>query len=133
MNTTTQTTTTANSVSLNRTRLVVLFVLLLLSSLGMFGQNTNSVVATTSITFQTAVASNDTTVTATTTATTTEADANMNIVSWFMGSKQTPKATISSDDNNFSRKQIINSGAAVNRLLSKAFLKKAANFQSTLA
>ena len=70
------------------------------------------------------------------TAIAADADASngtMNIVSWFMGSKQTPKATISNDGPVSARKQMINAGIAPNRLLVKAFGKKAANYQTTIA
>lgn len=126
-----QITTTQNSVTLTRTRLVVLFVLLLLSSLGMFGQNTQKVITASAIT--TSVAANDDTVTTTaTTSSAVEANSNMNFVSWFMGTKQTPKTDMTSGDA-YNKRQLINSGIAPNRLLIKAFLKKAANYQSTVA
>ncbi|MDD2821728.1 MAG: hypothetical protein PHW29_10740 [Flavobacterium sp.] len=57
---------------------------------------------------------------------------NMNFVLWFMGSKQDPNTAISSDKTN-AKKQIITSGMAPNRLLIKAFLKKAVDFKSSLA
>jgi hypothetical protein len=122
---TNQITITSNTVNV---RLVVLFVLLLLSSLGMSAQNTKEV--STAITMTTTVASNDDT--ATTTATAVEANTNMNFVSWFMGTKQTPRTNMTSGDA-YNKKQLINSGIAPNRLLIKAFLKKAANYQSTVA
>lgn len=66
-------------------------------------------------------------------ATAAESNSNLNMVSWFMGSKQTPKATISNDGAVSNKKQLINAGIAPNRLLMKAFMKKAANYQSTIA
>ena len=108
-------------------RIVVLFVLLFLSSLGMFGQNTVTVNA---IAITTTVASDDDTTT--TTATAVEANSNMNFASWFMGTKQTPRTNMNSADA-FNKKQLLNSGIAPNRLLIKAFLKKAANYQSAVA
>lgn len=123
---TNQNTITSNVTSI---RMVVLFALLLLSSVGMFGQNTKEVSAT-AITMTTTVASNDDT--AATAATAVEANSNMNFVSWFMGTKQTPKTNMTSGDA-YNKKQLINSGIAPNRLLIKAFLKKAANYQSTVA
>ena len=56
---------------------------------------------------------------------------NMNFVLWFMGSKQDPNTDISSDKTN-TKKQIMTSGMAPNRLLIKAFLKKAVDFKSSL-
>ena len=52
----------------------------------------------------------------------------MNFVIWFMGSKQNPSTTIISAGEN-TRKQFMTSGLAPNRLLIKAFLKKAVNFE----
>lgn len=52
---------------------------------------------------------------------------NMNFVLWFMGAKQDPNATISTNGIN-TEKQIMTSGIAPNRLLIKAFFKKTVNF-----
>ena len=57
---------------------------------------------------------------------------NMNFVLWFMGSKQDPNSTISTEGTN-TKKQIITSGVAPNRLLIKSFLKKAVNLDSMVA
>ena len=57
---------------------------------------------------------------------------NLEFVLWFMGSKQDPNTTISAEGIN-TKKQIMTSGIAPNRLLIKAFLKKAVNFESSLA
>jgi hypothetical protein len=62
----------------------------------------------------------------------TAGNSNMNFVLWFMGSKQDPNGTISAEGNN-AKKKIMTSGIAPNRLLIKAFLKKAVNFESSLA
>ncbi|WP_269241677.1 hypothetical protein [Flavobacterium limnophilum] len=56
---------------------------------------------------------------------------NMNFVLWFMGSKQTPNAT-AVPAGTTAKKQFMTSGTAPNRLLIKAFLKKAVNFESTV-
>jgi DNA replication protein DnaD len=53
---------------------------------------------------------------------------NMEFVLWFMGSKQNPNSTISTEGIN-TKKQIMTSGIAPNRLLLKAFLKKAVNYE----
>ncbi|SHG37462.1 hypothetical protein SAMN05444396_11043 [Flavobacterium segetis] len=58
--------------------------------------------------------------------------ASMNFVMWFMGSKQNANSNISSDSTN-TKKQVIMSGTAPNRLLIKAFLKKAINLDSMIA
>ena len=56
----------------------------------------------------------------------------MNFVLWFMGSKQDPNSTISTEGTN-TKKQVITSGTAPNRLLIKTFLKKAVNLESMIA
>jgi hypothetical protein len=57
---------------------------------------------------------------------------NMNFVLWFMGSKQDPNAKVLPAGEN-TKKQFMTSGMAPNRLLIKAFLKKAVNFESAMA
>lgn len=57
---------------------------------------------------------------------------NMDFVLWFMGTKQDPNSTISTEGIN-TKKKIMTTGLAPNRLLIKAFLKKAVNFESALA
>lgn len=56
---------------------------------------------------------------------------NMNFVLWFMGSKQSPNATVVPAGTT-AKKQFMTSGTAPNRLLIKAFLKKAVNFESAV-
>lgn len=56
---------------------------------------------------------------------------NMNFVLWFMGSKQSPNANLVPAGTT-AKKQFITSGTAPNRLLIKAFLKKAVNFESAV-
>ncbi len=56
---------------------------------------------------------------------------NMNFVLWFMGSKQTPNAD-AVPAGTTAKKQFMTSGTAPNRLLIKAFLKKAVNFESAV-
>ena len=114
MKTATQNTTTQSSF-----RMVVLFVLLLASSFTMVGQNNTEVV-----TPETTVAASQSNVATNTT---------MNFVSWFMGTKQTPNANKATDAATSEKKQMINSGIAPNRLLIKAFLKKASNYSTTIA
>ncbi|WP_414000309.1 hypothetical protein ACMDB5_07115 [Flavobacterium sp. W1B] len=57
---------------------------------------------------------------------------NLEFVLWFMTSKQNPNSTISNEGAS-AKKQIMTSGLTPNRLLMKAFLKKAVNFESALA
>lgn len=62
----------------------------------------------------------------------TKTSSNMEFVLWFMGSKQDPNTTISTEGVN-TKKQIMTSGMAPNRLLIKALLKKTVNFESAVA
>ena len=102
-------------------KLLVLFVFILLSNVSVFGQTINT--TTIGITNTEVVSVQKENVSATT---------SVNFVLWFMGSKQDPNNTISSDGTN-TRKQIMTSGMEPNRLLINAFLKKAVNFESTIA
>jgi len=113
--------TTSNTAS--NTKLIVLFAMLLLSGFGMFGQTTQPVVAA-PINMEVAASGDN--------VSTVEVNPNMNMVSWLMGTKQTPKSTISAGAP-VGKNQMINSGIAPNRLLIKAFLKKANDFQSAIA
>lgn len=60
------------------------------------------------------------------------AETNFNFVSWFMGTKQTIQED-SSLEKSSAKKMLINARIAPNRLLMKAFLKKAQNQISSLA
>ncbi len=60
-------------------------------------------------------------------------NSNMNFVLWFMGSKQDPNSSLTKEEGNDAKKKIMTSGIAPNRLLIKAFLKKAVNFENSLA
>ena len=100
--------------------------MLLLSSVGMFGQNVKNEIAAPQniIVLSVAGANLNTT-------------AQMELVSWFMGSKQIQNLNNTSSGatstNNSGKKQLINCGATPNRILSRAFLKKAINHDSTIA
>jgi hypothetical protein len=61
----------------------------------------------------------------------TSTNSNMNFVLWFMGTKQDPNVKIVPAGSN-TKKQFMTSGTAPNRLLIKAFLKKAVNFESAM-
>ncbi len=98
--------------------ILVLFVLLILSNVSVFGQT----VAEKNTDSNTTIENNLVEKEATTNT------SNMNFVIWFMGSKQNPSTTIIPAGEN-TRKQFMTSGLAPNRLLIKAFLKKAVNFE----
>jgi len=117
--------TTSNKLT---ARFLVLVVMMLLSSVGMFGQNTVAVPA--SISLELTITADETLASA---DSATTANATMNFVSWFMGTKQTPNANGAIEVSSNSKKQMINLGIAPNRLLIKAFLKKASNYATTVA
>ena len=94
--------------------MMVVLVMMFLSNAG-FAQSTIEVPATI----------------ATTTSTATESNASMGMVSWFMGTKQTTNENFSNE--NISKKQMMTSGIAPNRLLIKTFLKKASQYASNIA
>ena len=105
-----------------RVNILIMLVFLLSSNVAVFGQtvaekNTNSNTAIESNLVEKEATSNT---------------SNMNFVIWFMGSKQNPSTTIIPAGEN-TRKQFITSGLAPNRLLIKAFLKKAVNFEVATA
>ncbi|MCG9791222.1 hypothetical protein [Flavobacterium algicola] len=98
-------------------------VIVLLFSLSAFSQSTTS----NSLSEESAPLSTSTQVS------TSRSSANMEFVLWFMGSKQNPNTVISTEASTSARNQIITSGLAPNRLLLKAFLKKAVNYESSLS
>ncbi|OCB78062.1 hypothetical protein [Flavobacterium crassostreae] len=63
---------------------------------------------------------------------TSKASKNMEFVLWFMGSSQKPHNPYSAPGTLSTKKQIISSGIYLNRLLTKAFLKKAVNHEIAL-
>ncbi len=116
-------TTTIQTISNATIRLVVLSVILLSSSSSIFGQNvdTNSNVVISSENVNASTSVNAT------------ANNNMNLYSWFMGTKQTPNSNLENDNSGSVKKQMINSGIEPNRILLKSFLKKATNYTEVTA
>ena len=106
MNTTAKTTSTT-------IKMMVVLVLMLLSTAG-FSQSTIEVPATV------ADATNA-----------VESNSSMNMVSWFMGTKQPPNENITKETT--SKKQMMTNGIAPNRLLIKTFFKKASQYASNIA
>ena len=103
----------------------MMFLIFLLSNVAVFGQSTENKVAANAIEVVVNVVKQDN-------VSTTRASNTMNFVLWFMGSKQDPNTTISTEGIN-TKKQVITSGTAPNRLLIKAFLKKAVDLESMVA
>jgi len=106
--------TTANTTTSNSIKMMIALVMMLVSTVG-FAQNTIETPGTI----------------ATTTTTATESNASMGMVSWFMGAKQTTNENITNETS--SKKQMMTSGIAPNRLLIKTFLKKASQYASNIA
>lgn len=116
MNTTAQNSSNTSLLK-NKKGLIVLFVLL--SSVGMFGQNKASEVQATS----TAIEVPNVTVNH------VEIDSDVEFMNWFMSSKQTQSfengSEVSSSSTPFSRKkQIISSGVVPNKVLYRTLIKK---------
>ena len=109
----------------------MMFVCLLLSNVTVFGQTAveNNNVQSTTIENNEIV--NTTTEISSMKQEATSNASNMNFVLWFMGSKQDPNAKALPAGVN-TKKQFMTSGTAPNRLLIKAFLKKAVNFESAM-
>jgi hypothetical protein len=109
--------------SIKRGNIFLLFIFILMTNVSVFSQSSESSNAVVS-------AINDRTVNEV--EQDNKAAANVEFVLWFMGSKQDPNSTISNEGIN-TKKQIMTSGLAPNRLLIKAFLKKAVNFEIAIA
>lgn len=113
------------------TIIFMMFVCVLLSNVAVFGQT-----AVENNNVQSTIIKNNEIVNTTTEISSMKQEAtsnasNMNFVLWFMGSKQSPNAT-TVPAGTTAKKQFMTSGTAPNRLLIKAFLKKAVNFESAV-
>lgn len=104
------------------TKTLFLFMMFVLFSFSGFAQSPS----TSNVEFNGKVESTDVKVE------TSRATSNMEFALWFMGTKQDPNATLSTEGTN-TKKLIITSGMAPNRLLIKAFLKKVVNHESSLS
>jgi hypothetical protein len=109
----------------------MMFVCVLLSNVAVFGQTAveNNTVQSAIIENNEIVNDNNTIEINTMRQEAASNASNMNFVLWFMGSKQSPNANIVPAGTT-AKKQFMTSGTAPNRLLIKAFLKKAVNFES---
>jgi hypothetical protein len=111
--------------------IVMMLVCVLLSNVSVFGQTTVE-----STTTQTATIQDDEVVNTNVEMNTMKQEAtsntsNMNFVLWFMGSKQSPNSN-ALPAGTTAKKQFMTSGSAPNRLLIRAFLKKAVNFEVSM-
>ena len=103
--------TTKNTTS-NTIKMMIVSLMMLLSTAG-FAQNIIEVPAVAA------------------TTTTVESNTSINMVSWFMGTRQTTNENTTKESN--SKKQMMTNGIAPNRLLIKTFLKKASQYASNIA
>jgi len=122
MNTTSTSTTFYTE---NKKGLLVLLVLFLLSSVGMFGQAKAVVVPTIDTTVSVVAVSSQHVV----------LDSEVDFVNWFMGSKQlqTTNNTTTTSSSIERKKQIISSGVTPNKVLYRTFVKRVMNQESTIS
>ena len=113
------------------TIIFMMFVCMLLSNVAVFGQTAVENNNVQSTTIENIDIVNTTTEISSMKQEATSNASNMNFVLWFMGSKQSPNTNVVPAGTT-AKKQFITSGTAPNRLLIKAFLKKAVNFESAV-
>lgn len=122
-------TSTVAQKNVTNVRLFVLFVLLVLSSVGVFGQNKAIVLPTTTtietliLTDVTIVVTNDSAV----------ASTQSDFALWFMGSKQTTPFSDATTTSGTVKRQFVTSGISPNKVLIRTFLKKLVNKGSNIA
>jgi len=117
-------TTSTSIISQNRKFLVVLFIVFLLSSIGMFGQTKTEVVL---VCEPTAICTD--------TVQAIVFDSNVDFMNWFMGSKQaqTIQSSSSTSTSNSRKKQIISSGIIPNKVLYRTFIKRVISQEIAIA
>ena len=108
--------------------IVMIFVCVWMSSVSVFGQTTIESTTEQTATIQDHEVVNTTVELSTIKQEASSSAANMNFVLWFMGSKHDPNAKALPAGVN-TKKQFMTSGTVPNRLLIRAFLKKAVNFE----
>jgi hypothetical protein len=121
--------TTNNTVAqknVTNVRLFVLFVLLVLSSNGVFGQEVKVATVTNTTSTEVSISKNDSIVIAKETTI-----ASMDFAVWFMGTNKT--TTGSKSNVSFSKKALINSGINTNSVLIRSLLKKVSTSESSVA
>lgn len=121
--------TTNNTIAqknVTNVRLFVLFVLLVLSSNGVFAQDVKATTVVNATSTEVTVSKNDSTV-----ITTENSVASMEFAVWFMGTNKT--TTDKKSNGGFSKKALINSGIKTNSVLIRSFLKKVSTSESNVA
>ena len=123
---------TENQSKRNRTRVLVLFVLLVLSSMGVFGQENNCEQVTVKVDFEIvnkcSEVQNDI----------ASIESQIDFMGWFMGSKYNQNnSNLNSTESNKStistKKQILSSGIEPNKVLYRTFVKKVMNKDNAIA
>jgi hypothetical protein len=109
-----------------RTNIILVILFVLASCTSVFSQSVGKTIVENAV-----VTEEGTTYPNTANVTTVTSRSNTNFILWFMGSKQDPNRVASPGGIN-TKKDIMTSGLAPNRLLLKAFLKKTVNLESTL-
>lgn len=125
--------TNTNDAARNKTRWIVLLVLLVLSSMGVFGQNTTDQNNQLGLDKESIVeenkmidSKNDV----------VSLESQIDFVGWFMGSKHNQNTTLELDVNKSSistKKSIISSGVTPNKVLYRTFVKKVMNKDNAIA
>ena len=119
-------TNTQNTSNTSNKALIVLFVLFLLSSVGMFGQNTETPIAspvTTTVEVLKVPAQQ------------VALDSDVEFMNWFMSSKQIQSvggSESTSSTNVTRKKQIISSGVVPNKVLYRTLIKKVISQESAI-
>lgn len=125
--------TNTNDASRNKTRWIVLLVLLVLSSMGVFGQNTTDqnnqlVLDKESIVEENKMIDSKNDI--------VSLESQIDFMGWFMGSKHNQNTTLELDVNKSSistKKSIISSGVTPNKVLYRTFVKKVMNKDNAIA
>lgn len=124
---------TNNQSKRNRTRILVLFVLLVLSSMGVFGQNNTSVEKSECVDLKV-----ENLVTSNKQNDVVSIESQIDFMGWFMGSKYNQNnSNLNSTESNKStisaKKQILSSGIEPNKVLYRTFVKKVMNKDNAIA
>ena len=119
-------TTSTSFISENRKFLVVLFIVFLLSSAGMFGQTKTEV---------TSVCEPTTTTICTEPVKAIAFESDVDFMNWFMGSKQgqTIQKVNETATTVSRKKQIISSGVTPNKVLYRTFMKRVISQETAIA
>lgn len=125
---------TTNDSKRNKTRLFVLLILLVLSSMGVFGQEKTAGNVQLDFDKEIIVAANEVAVQSEEQIATLESQ--IDFVGWFMGSKHNQNTSF--DYTNFksstsTKKHIISSGVTPNKVLYRTFVKKVMNKDNAIA